>query len=92
MNFKEFRSQGPNRIEVLLFFTRQDDDIILERVFVPSDGPQSKLLDLILYIWGSSPDTDEVSFTMAQDQTGRVIVTKKSLHVYVDHNKHLFGG
>jgi hypothetical protein len=33
-----------------------------------------------------------VSFTMAQDQTGRVIVTKKSLHVYVDHNKHLFGG
>lgn len=80
-------------VEVRLFYERlSDHEMMVERVYIPANAPQSQLLELILYVWGLSPEIDEVQFTMAQDATGAVIVTRSSLLMYVNRYRHLYGG
>ncbi len=80
-------------VEVRLYFERIiDHEMMVERVYLPADAPQNHLLELILYVWGLSPELDEIQFTMAQDAASAVIVTRSSLLIYVNRYRHLYGG
>ncbi|MPR05666.1 hypothetical protein [Microvirga tunisiensis] len=80
--------QKPEVIEnsgskVRLYFQRRDDHMVKETVTVDPNDPPDRLLLTILGLWGGSPDHDELMFVMAQDETGREIVTKASLNLFV---------
>lgn len=87
-----FKVNREGTVEVRLFYERTtDQEVMVERVYIPSNAPQSQLLELILYVWGLSPEIDEVQFTMALDASGAVIVTRASLLMYVNAFRHLYG-
>jgi hypothetical protein len=90
-NAHKMRREGT--VEIRLFYERTSDhDMMVERVYIPADAPQSQLLELILYVWGSIPEIDEVQFTMALDPGSAVLVTRASLLMYVNRYRHLYGG
>lgn len=78
-------------VELRLFFKRDDHEMLVERIYVPEDAPQSRLFEHILYVWGLSPDTYEINFFMAQDSQGAVIVTLSSLLMYVEKYRDMYG-
>ncbi len=80
------------KAEVRVFFERTIDmEMLLERVHVSENAPQSQLLDTILYVWGKSPNRDEINFMMAQDAEGSVLVNKPSLLKFVDRYRPHYG-
>lgn len=91
MHHSQARLPGADKVEVRLFFRRFDDQPVVERIYLHKDSQQSALFECILWVWGNSPDSDELAFFMAQDNVSRVVVTKPGLLLYIDANKHLYG-
>ncbi|GHE73941.1 hypothetical protein GCM10019059_36900 [Camelimonas fluminis] len=87
----QIRTPGPGKVEIRLFFRTWDDVPIVERIYLDKNCQQSMLLEMILRVWGTSPEMEELSFFMSMDNVGRVVATKQSLVMYINGNKQLYG-
>ena len=91
MTSNQAHSDISDKIEIQMLFKQKGKrEIIVDRIHVSKDAPQRQVCDAVLYKWGHHPNIDNLSFMLAQDEEGSVIVTKPDLLKYVETYKHLY--
>lgn len=74
---------GVMRLHALYERINSRGDIQVQVIDLPADSSDQRVYDALIVSWARMPDSRALNFLMAQNTRSQILVTRKSLSIYV---------